>query len=242
MRLTALSQWMIFFMALLLGPGAFAQNDRQKALEQQRLEILKEIASINELLFDTKDQKSSLLTKVQSLDQKIQTRERLIRLTNQQANYLTREINKNLNTLDQLQQELKRLKEDYAAMIVQSYKSRSEQSKLMFILSSENFLQAYKRLEYMKQYSQFRRAQGLEIEERKKDLGALNELLLVQKAEKEQLVKESRAAKASASGVNSKVADLVVPPEALLAAAMASLIKRSISRSIRVASFCRSLI
>ena len=113
------------------------------------------------MLFDTKDQKSSLLTKVQSLDQKIQTRERLIRLTNQQANYLTREINKNINTLDQLQEELKRLKQDYAAMIVQSYKSRSEQSRLMFILSSENFLQAYKRLQYMKQYSQFRRAQGL---------------------------------------------------------------------------------
>jgi hypothetical protein len=37
------------------------------------------------------------------------------------------------------------LKEDYAKMIVKSYKSRSEQSRAMFILSSENFLQAYKR-------------------------------------------------------------------------------------------------
>ena len=186
----------ICLLALFLGANALAQTDRQKVLEQQRLEILKEIESINALLFDTKDQKSSLLSKVQSLDQKIQTRERLIRLTNQQANYLTREINKNINTLDQLQEELKQLKEDYAAMIVQSYESRSDESKLMFILSSENFLQAYKRLQYMKQYSQFRRTQGLEIEERKKELRALNELLLVQKSDKEQLVKESRAAKA----------------------------------------------
>ena len=196
MRRALLTYWFIWFFTLFFGGEAIAQNDRQKALEQQRLEILKEIESINALLFDTKDQKSSLLTKVQSLDQKIQTRERLIRLTNQQANYLTREINKNINTLDQLQEELKRLKQDYAAMIVQSYKSRSEQSRFMFILSSENFLQAYKRLQYMKQYSQFRRAQGLEIEERKKELRALNELLLQQKAEKEQLVKESRVAKA----------------------------------------------
>ncbi|HBB48736.1 MAG TPA: peptidase M23, partial [Flavobacteriaceae bacterium] len=191
-----LKHWTICFIALFIGLEASAQNDRQKVLEQQRLEILREIESINELLFGTKDQKSSLLTKVQSLDQKIQSRERLIRLTNQQANYLTREINKNINTLDQLQQELKKLKEDYAAMIVQSYKSRSEQSRLMFILSSENFLQAYKRLQYMKQYSQFRREQGLEIEQRKQELRALNELLLRQKSEKEQLVIESRAAKA----------------------------------------------
>ena len=196
MRMTPLNYWIVCWLFLFFGSGALAQNDRQKALERQRLEILKEIESINELLFDTKDQKNSLLTKVQNLDQKIETRARLIRLTNRQANLLTREINQNINTLDQLQQELKRLKEDYAAMIVQSYESRSEQSKLMFILSSESFLQAYKRLQYMKQYSQFRREQGLEIEERKKELRDLNELLLKQKAEKEQLVKESRAAKA----------------------------------------------
>ena len=104
MRRALLTYWFIWFFTLFFGGEAIAQNDRQKALEQQRLEILKEIESINALLFDTKDQKSSLLTKVQSLDQKIQTRERLIRLTNQQANYLTREINKNINTLDQLQE------------------------------------------------------------------------------------------------------------------------------------------
>ena len=188
-------QLLLCVILILLGLEALGQNQRQKALEQQRLEILKEIESINALLFDTKDQKTSLLTQVQSLDQKIKSRERLIRLTNQQANYLTREINSNLNTIDQLQEELKNLKEDYAEMIRQSYKSKSEQSRLMFILSSENFLQAYKRLQYMKQYSQFRRAQGLEIEERKKALRELNELLLRQKAEKEKLVQESRLAK-----------------------------------------------
>jgi len=188
-------QLLLCVILIFLGLEALGQNQRQKALEQQRLEILKEIESINALLFDTKDQKTSLLTQVQSLDQKIKSRERLIRLTNQQANYLTREINSNLNTIDQLQEELKNLKEDYAEMIRQSYKSKSEQSRLMFILSSENFLQAYKRLQYMKQYSQFRRAQGLEIEERKKALRELNELLLRQKAEKEKLVQESRLAK-----------------------------------------------
>ena len=138
-------QLLLCVVLMLLSLEALGQNQRQKALEQQRLEILKEIESINALLFDTKDQKTSLLTQVQSLDQKIKSRERLIRLTNQQANYLTREINSNLNTIDQLQEELKNLKEDYAEMIRQSYKSKSEQSRLMFILSSENFLQVLNR-------------------------------------------------------------------------------------------------
>ena len=180
----------------LLGSMVFGQDQRQKALEQQRLEILKEIETINTILFETKDQKSNLLIQLQSLDEKIKSRELLIRLTNQQANYLSREINNNQYTITQLQEELKVLKDDYAAMIRQSFKSKSQQSRLMFILSSESFLQAYKRLQYMKQYTQFRKTQGLEIEMREKKLRKLNELLLGQKAEKQHLVKESKQAKA----------------------------------------------
>jgi hypothetical protein len=44
---------------------------------------------------------------------------------------------------------------DYAKMIVKSY--RSNKSRAMFILSSENFLQAYKRAQYLKQYTSFRK-------------------------------------------------------------------------------------
>jgi hypothetical protein len=41
--------------------------------------------------------------------------------------------------INKLNKELLVLKEDYAKMIVKSYKSRSEQSRAMFILSAENF-------------------------------------------------------------------------------------------------------
>ena len=53
-------QLLLCVILILLGLEALGQNQRQKALEQQRLEILKEIESINALLFDTKDQKTSL--------------------------------------------------------------------------------------------------------------------------------------------------------------------------------------
>ena len=48
-------------------------------------------------------------------------------------------------------------------MILKSYKSKSQQSRMMFLLSSQNFHQAYKRFEYMKQYTSFRKKQGEEI-------------------------------------------------------------------------------
>ena len=85
---------------------------------------------------------------------------------------------------------LKDLKEDYAAMIVKSYKSRSEQSRAMFLLSSESFLQAYKRAQYMKQYTSYRKTQGEEIKVKADQLSTLNTKLDDQKIEKQKLVKE----------------------------------------------------
>ncbi|HPF10018.1 MAG TPA: peptidoglycan DD-metalloendopeptidase family protein [Flavobacteriaceae bacterium] len=189
-------RFLLFFIAFLgLSMGTFGQSKKQRELEEKRQALLEEIEKINALLFKTKGEKKSVLAEVEDLDQRIATRENLIRVTNQQANLLTREINANLNNIDQLKTELSQLKDDYAAMIQKSYKSRSQQSRVMFLLSSENFLQAYKRLQYMKQYTKFRKRQGEEIKTKTTELQRLNEALIQQKKDKEKLIAENKAEK-----------------------------------------------
>ena len=175
---------------------AIAQSNKQKELEQQRIAILEEIKQINSLLFKTRGEKKSVLTQVEDIAQRIVARENLIKVTNRQANLLTRNINDNLQRMDQLRNELKELKEDYAAMISKSYKSKSQQSRVMFLFSSENFLQAYKRLQYMKQYATQRKKQGESIKEKTAFLQKLNNDLIEQKKQKELLIKDNRLAKA----------------------------------------------
>ena len=97
--------------------------------------------------------------------------------------------------VNQLKKDLAILKEDYSNMIEKSYKSRSEESRAMFILSSDNFLQAYKRAQYMKQYSTFRKMQGEEIKEKTAQLEVYNNKLGKQKKEKEKLIAESEKEK-----------------------------------------------
>jgi septal ring factor EnvC (AmiA/AmiB activator) len=80
-------------------------------------------------------------------------------------------------------------------MIVKSYKSRSEQSRAMFLLSSENFLQAYKRAQYMKQYASYRKVQGEEIKNKTRELEGYNEKISVQKTEKQKLLEENQKEK-----------------------------------------------
>ena len=123
-----------------------SQSTKQLELENKRQEILSEIKQYESMVSKGRKDERSLLSMLEDLNYKATVRRNLISVTNQQANLLTREINNNQNTISKLRDRLTLLKEEYAAMIVKSYKSKSEQSKVMFLLSSSNFQQAYKRL------------------------------------------------------------------------------------------------
>lgn len=168
-----------------------AQSQKQKELEQRKQEILKEISQINELLFKNSRKEKTIISKVEDVSYRVSVRKNLIKVTNQQANLLTREINKNQDDISRMREELKVLKDNYASMIVKSYKSKNEQSKLMFLLSSSNFHQAYKRLQYIKQFAEYQKKQGQEIKEKTLQLQQVNTELIAQKREKQKLIDEN---------------------------------------------------
>ena len=157
--------YILVFSVLLFGNfSAIAQpGNKQQQLEQQRESILNDIKKINTLLFKTRGVKKTVLSEVEDINQRIKAQQKLIRVTNQQANLLTRKINENLTQISLLRNELQKLKEDYAAMVQKSYKSKSQQSRVLFLLSSKDFLQAYKRVQNMKQYANPRTKTGESI-------------------------------------------------------------------------------
>ncbi|MAN27014.1 MULTISPECIES: murein hydrolase activator EnvC family protein [Mesonia] len=171
---------------------SFSQTKERQKLEKQRLALRQEIKEINSLISNNKQKQRSVLTQVEDLDKRIRATENLIRVTNQEANLLTKEINTNLNKIDKLRKDLEKLKEDYAKMIKKSYKSKSQQSRIMFLFSSETFLQAYKRLQYMQQYTEYRKEQGIQIKAQTEELQQLNQELVEQKKAKENLLAENR--------------------------------------------------
>lgn len=185
---------------LLLFSGNFSAmaqpGNKQQQLEKQRERILNDIKKINTLLFKTRGVKKTILSEVEDINQRIKAQENLIRVTNQQANLLTRNINENLTQISLLRNELQSLKEDYAAMVVKSYKSKSQQSRVLFLLSSNDFLQAYKRIQYMKQYANYRKKQGESIKAKTLLLQQLNKDLIAQRKEKDLLITQNIAAKA----------------------------------------------
>ena len=164
-------------------------NAQTKAeLEQQRKKYKKEINQLNKLLFSEQKKEKNALEELRDLNQKIELRNKLLVTIESETKLLSRKINANASKLKKLNTNLASLKEDYAEMIYKSYKSKSQQSRLMFLLSSQNFYQAYKRMEYMKQYTKFRKKQGESIVMQTKVIESVIDSLNIQKIEKDTLL------------------------------------------------------
>lgn len=185
-----MQKFQLTLLFIMMTPLLWGQTQQQK-LEQRKAQILKEIKINEDLLKSVNTKEKSVTNQIIIQDNKIKLKEQLIQTTERQTKLLNDDIYRNQLQINLLQRELAELKEDYSEMIRKSYKSRSEQSRAMFLLSSENFLQAYKRAQYMKQYANYRRNQGVEIGQKTEKLTTRVKEISVQKDEKEKLRKEN---------------------------------------------------
>ncbi len=175
--------------------SSYGQTKEQKALEEKREKLQQEIRDINRLLFAEKKEKGNVLDQMEALDKKINVRQQLIRVTNQQSNLLNKQINTNIRNIGKLKNELSQIREEYATMVRKSYQNKSKQNRLMFLLSSESFFQAFKRMQYMKQYTDYRREQGEQIAIKTEEMSRLNSDLNEERKVKEVLLTQNRKAK-----------------------------------------------
>ncbi|WP_457616632.1 murein hydrolase activator EnvC family protein [Lutibacter sp.] len=182
----------ILVLFLLISVHAVAQKTKRQRLEARRTQLQKDKIYINALLSNTKRKEKNLLNDLSDLNSKIKISEELITAIENESKELGNEIYLNQLEINKLKRDLNALKKDYADMIFKSYKSRSQNSRIMFLLSSENFYQAYKRFQYMKQYASFRKKQGEKILLKTEELQALTDSLLVKKNKKELLLAERK--------------------------------------------------
>ena len=170
---------------------------RQKKLEAQKISLKKEISQINSLIAESKKISKNLADDIEDLQLKISVRDKLININNSQLNNLTNIINNQNDRIDDLEVNLKNLKNEYEKIIYNSYKKRSTQMKLMFLFASENINQAFKRFQYFKQYSKYRKKQANRIVQVQQEIEDNVDSLLISKTQKEKLIEENRDVKQS---------------------------------------------
>ena len=170
-------------------PIVVASQDRE-ALERNRVQIEGEIRLINQMLQDARNSAEAGLSHLVILNTQINRRERLLETNRRDLATLDREITAQERELVRLGLELDELRYSFARMIRKAYITRSAYQRLAFIISSESFNQAHRRLIHLQDYARHRRVQAQVIERTQARLTLEIARLELQKDEKEQLVAE----------------------------------------------------
>jgi len=146
---------------ILTSITSFSQS--KKDLEKKKKQLQKEIKLTNKLLKATKKDKELSLDQLLKLKSKINARSSLISTMGSEISLINKQVYKNESIIITLTDDLSRLKEEYAKMIYYAFKNKNSFDKIMFVFAAKDFNQAYKRLKYIQQYSDYRKSQALTI-------------------------------------------------------------------------------
>ena len=167
------------------------RSQSKQALEKQKIEIQNEIKVIELKLSNSTKKKGLIISNAEDLNYKIKLQQNLISNINNQLNLILNEIDANEIQLTNLKNKEVSLKEELAKMLITGYKKKSNLNKLMFIFSSSSFQQAYKRIQYFKQYVNFQNKTLLKIKSTSSEIENVIVVLDSQKTNKQLLINEN---------------------------------------------------
>ena len=144
----------IILLLIVLISSSLSSQTKQD-LENQKKQIQDDIKKIELKLATNSKQKKLIVSNAEDINYKIKLQQNLINNINSQLNLILREIDRNENRLSDLKQRELTLKDELSKMLLSAYKKKSNLNKLMFVFSSKSFQQAYKRIQYFKQYANF---------------------------------------------------------------------------------------
>ena len=200
----------ILLLIVLLSSSLSSQTKQD--LENQKKQIQEDIKKIELKLKTNSKQKKLIVSNAEDINYKIKLQQNLINNINSQLNLILREIDRNENRLSDLKQRELILKDELSKMLLSAYKKKSNLNKLMFVFSSTSFQQAYKRIQYFKQYANFQNKTLSKIKINSNDIKNVIVVLDSQKTNKKLLIDENEEIKRDLSieytGLNNLIAEV----------------------------------
>ena len=201
----------IILLVIVLISSSLSSQTKQD-LENQKKQIQQDIKKIELKLKTNSKQKKLIVSNAEDINYKIKLQQNLINNINSQLNLILREIDINENRLSDLKQRELTLKDELSKMLLSAYKKKSNLNKLMFVFSSKSFQQAYKRIQYFKQYANFQNKTLSKIKINSNDIKSVIVVLDSQKTNKKLLIDENEEIKRDLSieytGLNNLIAEV----------------------------------
>lgn len=150
----------ILILSVLLLFSVLTNGQSLEELRKKKEKTSEQIKYTTKLLEEAKKNEKQSLNKYKILNKQIELRTSLITGINSEVGVLVEFIDQNAWLVSSLNSDLEELKNEYAKMILFAQKNNTNYSKVLFVLSANSFNQAYKRLMYLKQYTEYRKKQA----------------------------------------------------------------------------------
>lgn len=184
---------------VVLGVGLMplrAQTTRAiRQLEQQRNELKEQIAASETLLQSTKKDVKSQLADLALITGQIDERQKYLNTIESDVQTIQQEVDRLQVELSHLETELADKKAKYERSVKYMYRNKSIQEKLMFIFSAENLTQMYRRMRYVREYADFQRLQGIQVQRKQQQVTAKQRTLVASRKAKEDLLAQGEVEK-----------------------------------------------
>lgn len=158
----------LFFTFFLYCSFVFSQS--RQDLENRKKQNEKDISYTNELIALTEKNKKDSYNKLLLINSKIKSREKIINDINSEISIISKNISVQQEIVTELTNDYEALKSEYAKVITYYYKNKNNYDRIMFILASDNFNTAFKRIKYLQQYSSYRTKQVEQIIETRREI------------------------------------------------------------------------
>lgn len=173
------------------------QGQDKDALEARKKKTEEEIQFTNKALKKTQQERKDTYDQLLLINKRIELREKLIVTMEDELELIEKGVRSKENLIGELEEDLEMLKEDYARMIYKAWKRRGGMNKIMHILSAKTFNQAYRRMKYIEQYTNFRKQQGQSIMQMQNVIAEEIEALEEQKEQKSEVLRNKEIEKRS---------------------------------------------
>ena len=129
----------------------------KKALESKRKRLINDINLTTRLIKKASKNKAAALDRYITLKRQIQNRLELVETLQLELDYVSDNLERTNDVVASLEEDIKRLEEEYAVMARQAYRHKVYQNDLLFLFSSDSFNQAFRRWKYLRQYDATRK-------------------------------------------------------------------------------------
>lgn len=142
-----------FLTAFLMLPGWWVSAQDTSAQEKRKKQLEQEISLINEKLSETNANSRNALSSLALVNKKIENRKELLAQSRKTERAYSDRIYLKQREINKMQSRLDTLSSHYEKLVLSAYRHRDTRLWYMYILSSENLGQAYRRYGYFKSLS-----------------------------------------------------------------------------------------